>query len=206
MKLQISYNLPDIQQALEIAQQTAEFADIIGVGSLLLFKEGIKAIKLFKSTFPNKEIFAEAKIIEKAQDSVTMLAQAGARYISVLAGSPHNTIKKAVETAKLFDAKIALDLLDSHSIGQSAHDAKIIGIDMLIINRFPNTPGTNLEIESEWHSARENTALPIFITGKIDKSNIHQIIDLKPQGILIGSAITRASSPKQEAYNIKNLL
>jgi 3-hexulose-6-phosphate synthase len=206
MKLQISYNFPDIQQAIEIAQQTAEFADIIGVGSLLLFKEGIKAIKLFKSTFPNKEIFAEAKIIEKAQDSVTMLAQAGARYISVLAGSPHNTIKKAVETAKLFDAKIALDLLDAHSIGQSAHDAKTIGIDMLIINRIPHIPGTNLEVESEWHSARENTALPIFITGKIDKSNIQQIIDLKPHGILIGSAITRANSPKQEAYNIKNLL
>ncbi len=118
MKLHISYNHPDLNQAIEIAHQTAEFADIIGIGSLLLFKEGVKAVKLFKSTFPNKEIFAEAKIIEKAPDAVSMLAQAGASYISVLAGALHGTIKKAVETARLFDAKIALDLLDAHSIGQ----------------------------------------------------------------------------------------
>lgn len=206
MKLQISYNLPDLNQALEIAQHTAEFADIIGIGSLLLFKEGIKAVKIFKSTFPNKEIFAEAKLIEKAPDTVTMLAQAGASYISVLAGALHSTIKKSVETAKLFDAKIALDLLDAHSIGQSAHDAKTMGVDMLIINRLPHKPEEALEIESEWHSARENTNLPIFITGKIDKSNIQQIIDLKPQGIMVGSAITRASSPKQEAHYIHSLL
>ncbi len=206
MKLQISYNIPDLNQAIETAHQTAEFADIIGIGPLLLFKEGVRAVKLFKSTFPNKEIFVEAKIIEKAPDAVSMLAQAGASYISVLAGSLYSTIKKAVETAKLFDAKIGLDLLDAQSIGQSAHDAKIMGVDLLIMNRFPHKLDEALEIESEWHSARENTNLPIFITGKIDKSNIQQIIDLKPQGIMVGSAITRASSPKQEAYYIKSLL
>jgi len=206
MKLQISYNLPDLNKALEIALQTAEFADIIGVGSLLLLKEGVKAIRIFKGAFPNKEIFVEAKIIEKAPDAITMLAQAGATYISVLAGAAHNTIKKAVETAKLFDAKIVLDLQDAHSIGQTSLDAKTIGIDMLIINRLPHKPEEALEIESEWHSARENTNLPIFITGKIDRSNIHQIIALKPQGIMVGAAITRATSPKQEAYYIKSLL
>jgi 3-hexulose-6-phosphate synthase len=206
MKLQITYNFPDLNQALEVANQTAEFADVIGIGSLLLYKEGVKAVKTFKSTFPNKEIFAEAKIIEKAPDAISMFAQAGASYISVLAGASHSTIKKAVEAAKLSDAKVALDLLDAHSIGQSAHDAKIMGVDMLIMNRLPHKPEEALEIESEWHSARENTNLPIFITGKIDKSNIQQIIDLKPQGIMVGSAITRASSPKQEAHYIQSLV
>lgn len=205
MKLQISYNLPDLNKALEVAHQTAEFADIIGIGSLLLFKEGVKAIKIFKGAFPNKEIFVEAKLIEKAPDTITMFAQAGATYISILAGATHNTLKKAVETAKIFDVSIALDLQDALSVGQASLDAKTIGVDMLIINRIPHKPEEALEIESEWHSARENTELPIFITGKIDRSNIHQIIALKPQGIMIGSAITRASSPKQEAYYIKSL-
>ncbi len=81
-----------------------------------------------------------------------------------------------------------------------------MGIDIIILNRLPQKTEDTIEIESEWHSARENTNLPIFFTGKIDKSNIQQIIDLKPQGIMIGSAITRASSPKQEAYYIKSLV
>lgn len=206
MKLHISYNIPDLTNALEIAEQTAEFADIMGIGSLLLYKEGVKAIKTFKSTFPNKDLFVEAKIIEKAPDAVTMMAQAGARYISVLAGALNSTIKKAVETAKLFDTQIALDLFDGKANGQTAYDAKAMGIDVLVMNRLPNKIDELTGLSADWPSVRENTNLPIFITGKIDRSNLQQIIDLKPQCIMIGAAITKASSPYQEAQYIKSLL
>lgn len=206
MKLHISYNFPDLEKALEVAEQTAEFADIIGIGSLLLFKEGIKAIKTFKSTFPNKELFVEAKIIEKAPDAISMMAQAGANYISVLAGALQTTIKKAVETAKTFDTKIALDLFDGQTNGQTAYDAKTIGVDIIVMNRLPNKIDEISGLQAEWLTVRENTKLPIFITGKIDKSNLQQIIDLRPQCVMIGAAITRASSPYQEAQYIKTLL
>lgn len=206
MKLQISYNFPELDQAITVAQQTAEFADILGIGSLLIYKEGIKAVRMFKTTFPNKELFIEIKVSEKATDSITMFAQAGATYISVLAGALHGTIKKSVETAKLFDVKIALDLLDAHSAGQAARDAKTIGADLIVINRIPHLPGEEqTEVEAEWQGVRENTELPIFITGKIDKTNIQQFINLKPQGIIVGSAITNASSPSQEAHYFKSL-
>ena len=205
MKLHISYNFPDLSHALDIAQHTAEFADIIGVGSLLLFKEGAKAIKSFKAAFPHKEIFAEAFVVEKAPEAVGMFAQAGARYVSVLAGTYHNAIKKAVETAKEFDAKIMLDLLDAHSIGQSALDAKTLGVNSIIMHRT-RTPDAAIEIDSEWQHVRENTQLPVFITGKIDESNIQQLIALKPQGIMIGAAITKADNPAKQAQFFKSLL
>lgn len=205
MKLHISYNFVELSQALEIAQQTAEFADILGVGSLLLFKEGVKAIKTFKSTFPDKEIFAEANIAEKADEAVSMLASAGANYISVLSGVYHNTIKKAVETAKAFDAKIALDLLDSHSPGQSALDAKALGASSIILHRT-HTPSEAVDIENEWQNVKENTKLPLFVTGKIDEANFEQILDLKPQGIIIGSAITKSENPAKLASYFKSLM
>lgn len=207
MKFQISYNLPSLSDAINLAQQTAEYADIIGIGSLLLYKEGVNAIKIFKAAFPQKEIFVEAKVIEKAHDTITMFAQAGATYISVLAGALHSTIKKAVETSHTLDIKIALDLLDAQSAGQSAHDAKTIGIDMLIINRMPHLDAHEpTEIEAEWQNVRGNTDIPIFITGKISRDNIQQYLDLKPQGIIIGAAITQAPSPKDEAQFFKSLL
>ena len=206
MKLHITYNLQDLNQALKIAEQTAEYADIIGVGSLLIFKEGIKAIKTFKATFPNKEIFAEANISEKAGDAVKIIASAGASYISVFAGAFHNTIKKAVEAAKEFDVKIALDLLSSSSIGQSALDAKTLGAHMLILHRSPSIDTSTEELESEFCNVRDNTKLPIFIAGKIDISNIEQIKALKPRGIIICNAITKADNPAKAAYTFKSLI
>ena len=205
MKLHFTYNLPDIAQALKVAEQTAECADILGVGSLLLFKEGIKAIQAFKTTFPNKEIFVEANLVEKADLAVTMMAQAGASYISVLAGTFNQTIKKAVETANRFDVKIALNLLDSHSMGQTAMDAKTLGVHLLIMHHAANSEDMDSMLE-EWRNVRDNTKLPIFVTGKIDLSNLTEIIELKPQGIMIGAAVTKAENPSRAAHTLRELI
>jgi 3-dehydro-L-gulonate-6-phosphate decarboxylase len=205
MKLQITYNFSDITQALEIANHTAEHADILGIGSLLIYKNGVESIKKFKSLFPSHEIFIEIPIFEKAQDTVALFAKAGASYVSVLAGASHSTIKKTIETAKNYDIKIALDLLDAHSHGQSAHDAKTLGVDLVIIHRTVTTQDGSDYI-TEWQNVRENTKLPVFVTGKIDRVNIQQIIDLKPQGIIIGAAIIKADNPAQEAKYFKSLM
>jgi len=205
MKLHITYDLSDLSQALKIAEQTAEFADIIGIGSLLIFKEGVKAIQTFKAAFPNKPLFAEVKISEKADEAIALIANAGASYITVLAGASHHTIKKAVDAAKGLDVKIALDLLGAPSIGQSALDAKTLGAHVLILHRPPTTD-EETDLDAEFSNVRDNSQLPIFITGKIDESNIEKIRDLRPQGIMIGAAITKADNPAKAAYNFKMLL
>lgn len=205
MKLHITYNLPDTAQALKIAEQTADSADIIGVGSLLLLKDGIRSVAAFRAAFPNKIIFAEAHLVEKTEFAITMLAQAGANYISVLAGSLNNSIKKAVATAHRFDVKIALDLLNAPSVGQSAMDAKALGIDLLIVHRGPESSDPR-ELDADWHDARDNSPLPIFITGKIDASNFQEIVALKPHGIMVGAAVTKAESPAQAAQLFHGLL
>lgn len=205
MKLHFNYNLTDLNKALEIAEHTAEYADMLGVGSLLLLKEGVKAVRTFKAAFPNKDIFVQARISEKAEEAVGMLAQAGASYISVLAGSLQKTIKRAVDTAKAFDVKIALDLLDAQSIGQAAMDAKALGVHVLILHRFGGAHQID-EVDSEWRNVRDNTQLPIFITGKIDESNFQQVADLKPQGIMIGTAITDADNPTKAAHYFRSLI
>jgi len=206
MKLHISYNFADLDRALALAEQTAPYADILGVGSLLIVKYGVHAIKAFRTAFPNKELFAELHIVEKGEESVTMMAQAGANYVSVLAGAHLSTIKKAVEAAKQFDIKIALDLLDAQSVGQSALDAKTIGAHMIILQRYhaeQREEDAN-QIENGWRDVKDNTNLPIFVTGKIDDQTIEQIIKLKPQGIMIGTAITKADNPAQKASYFKS--
>jgi len=205
MKLHFTYNFSDLAQAIKVAEQTAESADIIGIGSLLLFKEGVKAVKTFKASFPNKDLFVEAKVVEKADEAVTLFAQAGATYISVLAGTFNTSIKKAVATARRFDVKIALDLLDAPSLGQSAMDAKALGVDLLILHHAPHMEERS-EIDSVWHNVRDNTNIAVFVTGKIDASNFQQVAALKPQGIMVGSPVTRAESPTIAAQSFRAMM
>ncbi len=205
MKLQISYNFTDLNQALDMARKTVDYADVIEIGPLLIYKEGINAIKQFKTQFPKKPIFANAKITDSVQNAITMFAQAGANLISILAGIPQNTIKKASDEAKKFDVELVLDIIDIHNAGQFTLDAKRLGIDILLIHN-PTSVIDPTELSSQWQSIQGNTQLPLYITDKINRENVQQILSLKPQGIAIGSAIAKADNPHLEAQYFKSLL
>jgi 3-hexulose-6-phosphate synthase len=204
MKLHFTYNLPDLAQSLSLAKQTAEHADVIGIGSLLLLAEGVRAVKEFKKAFPHKPLCAEAKITERADEAVMLLAQAGATHITVLAGAFYNSIKKAVETAHRLDVKVILDLLDAPSLGQTAMDAKSLGADILILHRSPGEEMS--ELDNEWQNVRDNSTLPVFITGKIDETTIAQIVALKPQGIIVSTLLAKSDNPAKTAAHLRSFL
>jgi len=205
MKMQISYDIPNLEKALQIAQQTAQFADILEVGSPLIYSEGMNAVTTFKKNFPNKKIFADPKIVDRVNVSVKMFTQSGADYISVLCSTSNYVIKKAADIAHASDAKIALDLLGANAMEQIIMDAKTLNVDILILHR-PHDDGTVIDLISEWDIIRGNTNLPIFLAGGINKNNINKVLELKPQGIIIGTAITQAGNPAQEAEHFKSLL
>jgi 3-hexulose-6-phosphate synthase len=203
MKLQISFDLIDLNKALEIATQTAQFADVLEIGAPLIYKEGIKAVQKFKEKFPDKTIFADVKVVDRVEEIITMFAKAGADYISILAGTSNSAIQKATQIAHSLKSKIALDLVDAYSMGQSAQDAKALDIDLIIFHGpYESTKLTDLV--DEWQHVKGNTKIPIFVAGAIKRSNIDQIINLKPNGIIVGKAITEADNPTQEAEYFKN--
>lgn len=198
MKLVISYNVPHLAKAIELAQQTAQHADIIGIGSSLILKEGVRAVSEFKSLFPTKDLFIEAKIIEKAEECVTMFSTAGATYLSILAGAHTSVIKKAVTVAKQCGLRLALDLVDAPSMGQSALDAKMLGVNCIIAHRGQSQEEISY-LENNWLSIAENTNLPLFISGRIDEHSLQQVLDLRPFAAIVGSAIIKADNPAEKA-------
>ena len=93
MKLQISYDFTNLAQALEVAKATAEFADIIEIGTSLLFADGPNAIKAFRTQFPDKIVMADAKIVNHIHVAVPLFLAANIDQISILAGATNSSIK-----------------------------------------------------------------------------------------------------------------
>ncbi len=198
MKLQISFDLTDLEKALDIASQVAPYADIIEIGSLLLYKYGTHAIEEFRKNFPNATILVDAKISDRAKEAVKTLSSAGANWITVMAGTTPNVIHSACTTAHELNKKIMLDLLDASSVGQSALEAKGLGVDALLFHT-PHDEETSLTFLDKWDIIRGNTPLPIFISGKISRDIIDKFIAIKPDGIIVGKSIIDASNPAEEA-------
>ncbi len=51
-----------------------------------------------------------------------------------------------------------------------------------------------------------NTNLPIFIAAKIGRESIDEVLQLLPDGIIVGQAITMAENPRQEAAYFSDLI
>jgi len=197
MKFHLSYALDTLDSALALAKETEQFVDIMGISPLLLYKEGIRAVSQFRAAFPNKELFVEANLTEKTDILTKMFADAGATYISVGAGTFYSHIQRAVIAGKERDVKIVLNLLDASQVGQVTLDAKNLGVSALIFNQPAQEVQT--DINSLWHSVRDNTKLPIFIASKITQETLPVIAQLNPYGVMIGTAIVKASDPVREA-------
>lgn len=195
MKIQIAFDLTDLEKSISIAAQLEKYTDIFEVGSLLIFKYGEVAVKTFKEKFPHKQILADVKITEKAKETVNLVSSSNADWITVLAGSGKNIIHTACTTAHALGKKIMLDLTDASSLGQSALEAKSFGADALLMHK-PHDEEEQMLFMDRWEMVKGNTTLPIFIAG-INKENLAIVKSVNADGIVLGKAITQAEDPLQ---------
>ena len=205
MKLQISFDLVDLDKAIAVGQEVAQYADIIEVGTILIYNHGAAAVKRFKSTFPDKTILADTKVVDRGKEAVDLFAQAGADWITVMAGTSHHVIHSTTTAAHSANVKVMLDLIDADSVGQSALEAKNLGVDALLFHQ-PYSETDSLTFLDKWDMVKGNTDLPIFVSAKINRDNIDKIIALKPDVVIVGLSITGAEDSAQEAHYFSQLV
>jgi len=204
MKLQISFDMSDLKQAVDVAKKVKDYADILEVGTILIHKYGIKAVEKFTQKFPDKDILADTKIIDRGIDITQIYAETKAKWLTVMAGTSNNVIHRVCSKAETYNIKVMLDIIDSDSPGQSALEAKSLGVDAILFHEAYDSRESLVFLDN-LDMVKGNTDLPIFISSKIDKENISQIIETKPDGIVIGKSITDSPNPKAAAKFFHNL-
>ena len=197
MKLQIAFDTSDLDKALAVAATIEQYVDIFEIGTLLIYKHGDSAVKKFRDAFPGKMLLADTKIIDRSKDAVTIFAQAGADWITVMAGASSPNIHTACTIAHSFGKKIMLDLSDASSIGQSALEAKSLGADAVVFHKA-SVDEQSLVFLERWDMVKGNTTLPIFVSAHITRDTIADVLNLGADGIILGSSVLQAADPEKE--------
>jgi 3-hexulose-6-phosphate synthase len=198
MNLQVSFDLTDLTKSIEIAKEIEDYADIIEIGSILIYKYGINAIKEFKENLPTKILLADSKIVDRSKEITSLLINAGCDWVTVMAGTGKNVIHTTSQTAHQLNKKVMLDIIDAKSQGQSALEAKNLGMDAILFHQ-PYDEENTIPFLDNWEMVKGNTDLPIYISSKITKENIEKILELKPHGIVVGKTIVESENPKETA-------
>ncbi len=206
MKLQVAFDITDIEKALHTADTIAKYVDIFEIGTILLYAQGVCAITRFKDRYPDQSILADAKIVDRGHETAKLLANFGADWITVISGAHTNVIHAVCATAHEFGKKVMLDLLGAaNTVGQSALEAKGLGIDAILFHDIGQQTDTTAILDT-WELVKSNSALPLFFAGPVTRTTVPDIIALKPDGIVLSSSLFEGPAGEQEVCAIATMI
>ena len=190
----------DLAAALHILGAAHPFIDIVEVGTPLVIREGMHAVRRLRADFPAIPLVADLKIMDAGEYEANIAFDAGADRVTVMALAGDATIRGAVKAAEARAARLMVDMMGYADPMPRARELARLGCDFFCLH-------TAHELRSSQGApaaqlARLRSALPaadLAIAGGIGLPALDQILPFDPQVIIIGSAITAASDPGRAA-------
>ncbi|EXX85868.1 3-hexulose-6-phosphate synthase [Paenibacillus darwinianus] len=207
MKLQLALDLVNIPEAKEVVKEVQDYIDIVEIGTPVVINEGLRAVKEIKEAFPSLQVLADLKIMDAGAYEVMKASEAGADIITVLGATDDSTIKGAVEEAKKNGKQILVDMINVKDLEQRAKEVDALGVDYICVHT-----GYDLQAAGESPFEQLNTIKRVVknaktaVAGGIKLATLPQVIEAKPDLIIVGGGITGQDDKRAMAAEMKQLI
>ena len=99
MRLQLALDLCTIDEALAMLREVHDLVDITEVGTPMILRDGMAAVRAVKGQHPTMTVLADLKIIDAGEHEAALGVEGGADIITVLGAADDATIRGAVKAA-----------------------------------------------------------------------------------------------------------
>jgi 3-hexulose-6-phosphate synthase len=152
-------------------------------------------------------VLCDAKIADAAFLEASLAFEAGADIVTVLGLSDDSTIRGAVDAARTHGGRVMADLLNVPRITDRARELETAGIDLIAVH-------TGVDQQAQGRTPLEDLRLltasglhvPVAVAGGITASTASEYLSAGAAVLIVGSAITKASSPVAEAVAIRRII
>lgn len=204
VKLQLALDVLNLEEAIRISEQIADYVDIIELGTPLIKEESAaESIMVMKKLFYDKLILADFKTMETGRIEAGIAFDAGADIMTVCGTAEDNTIRESISKARKVNRKIMVDLIGAQDKLKRALEIEKLNPDYICAHLSIGKNESSLE---ELKELKEKIKIPIAVAGGITGSNISSILKLDPSIIIIGRALTHAKNPINEAKMFNKLI
>ncbi|MBG9916086.1 3-hexulose-6-phosphate synthase [Bacillus sonorensis] len=207
MELQLALDLVNIPEAIKVVKEVEEYIDIVEIGTPVVINEGLRAVKEVKAAFPNLKVLADLKIMDAAGYEVMKASEAGADIITILGAAEDMSIKGAVEEAKAQGNKILVDMIGIKDIETRAMELDELGVDYICVH-------TGYDLQAIGQNSFEDLMTiknvvknaKTAIAGGIKLDTLPEVVQLKPDLIIVGGGIANQDDKAAAAAKMKQMI
>jgi 3-hexulose-6-phosphate synthase len=207
MLLQVAIDRPEHLGVLPLVRGVA---DIVEVGTPLLKRFGDGAIATARELCPDTPVLADTKTVDAGDLEAEMVFGAGARLMTVLSSTSRATHAAVDRVAARFGALVVVDTITEAGkpellpadaafpqsfayVGvHSPTDARLAG----------DRSSSHIEAVAKMHRRGYRVAL----AGGLGPQTLDAVLEVEPEIVIVGSAITGADDPKGVARWIRDRL
>ncbi|WML58842.1 3-hexulose-6-phosphate synthase [Neobacillus sp. PS2-9] len=205
MNLQLALDRLTRDECFQLLQETEAFVDWIEIGTGVIKEYGMAIIREIKETYPYKVVVADMKTCDAGKHEAIQAFEAGADITTVMAFSADKTILDTLEVAKTYNKRIMIDLLGVTNRNRLV-ELQQLGVDLVSLHF-----GKDMQAEGEMGA--EQLALThgfdqfdVAVAGGVNVDSLPTVLQIQPDTIIVGSAITKADIPAEAAAVMKGLL
>lgn len=189
--LQIALDQTERDSAIIVAKNVESYVDVIEVGTILAFAEGMSIVKLLRKNHPNHILVCDMKTTDGGAILARMAFEAGANWITVSAAAHIATIEACKKVADEFGQEIQIELY-GHWTLDDARAWRKLGIQQAIYHRSRDAELAGVGwTKEDIDKMRQLSALDLqlSITGGIVPEDIHLFAGINAKAFIAGRAL-----------------
>lgn len=207
-KLQLALDNVDLQSALHITQLTFPYIDVIEVGTVLCLAEGMNAVRMMRTLYPDHIILADVRIIKAGGLIALLCFEAGANWVSVVSDASLETITAVTHQSHLHNGDVQIELNNNWTLAQ-ARQWRELGITQVVLHHSQEANS----VSKRWQQSDFDTihtladmGFKVTVTGGITLEDI-AILKQHPIFVIIaGRAIRNAPDPLSAAHQFSEAI
>ncbi len=208
-KLQVALDLLDIEKALEIALDVADYVDYVEAGTPLIKMHGMKAVEKLSDEV-DKPVIADLKTMDTGKLEAEMAFSHGAYGVTVLAAAYPKTIKDVIETASKYGGISLVDTIGLPHLEDVLSKIEAAGAapTYLLIHSGIDMQEEGITPDSILSRGGDITRYgKLAVAGGITVHNIDKLLHVKEiELFIVGGGITKAENPREAAMMLRERL
>lgn len=208
-RLQVAVDSLDLVSAFGPLNKVADDVDVIEVGTILIIAEGLRAVREIRALYPGKTILADVRIAEAGALIARQCFEAGASWVTCVAGASLTTISQVVKVAREYGGEVQVELGETYS-GAAAEAWLHAGVGHVIVHRSRDAEAAGTLAWCPQDVARvaklARMGFTVSVTGGITPGEL-DIFAGSPVGVVIaGRTIMAADDPRGAVVELRAAL